>query len=575
MRTGRAKRATSLLLVLIVTATASIAGSAIYTLLRHRSRQLIHRKSATAAHYLAKAGVQHALWKIRSIFRRKLVSPVFPAPGEEQSIDTELLELLDPDQARHWYRSYELSDPMIRELGHVRISMRLLDVRSTPYGSQIPRYDKIPPALEPYRESRQTSRALSPLGGWRGKLYITSKASCGSFSCTLHVVKKMEVMDVTPPANEYTLFIEGEKKEVLKEGRFILSNLDPPAPVKKKIEELEKRFRKYLGSEEDKKSPTSLLVRNAAAGDSPKELFLAAHRIASAVSDMDVKCTLDSLVLSLNPRNWGKVRCNGTMIVYLPFFELDDIIDYLGGYAGAYGGSSEVGYIGCDNRLHDPYMSIYTIYEGRIYKKFRRIRTMGRSRKPVVFDVPPQRYTVNTKTSYVLRHPSKRTPPRLERMRTSAARYFPMYSRKELVLRGTPADPIRLDKAIYSEKPILISGWYTGKGVMVTPRRITICGDIRKATSDSLLSLVSLKREIVLDPSRKEYRVEAALCARKGVAGRKEQKLSVYGNLCVFELARKRMPGSFECKYDATLKNHGAGNLACILSRRSCAVVWK
>lgn len=73
------------------------------------------------------------------------------------------------------------------------------------------------------------------------------------------------------------------------------------------------------------------------------------------------------------------------------------------------------------------------------------------------------------------------------------------------------------------------------------------------------LSLVALRGAVRLE--RMSTRLDAAVYAWDGLAGRPGSRATVRGNLAVENLNRARMPRHFACTFDPHLKNHGGDNL--------------
>src|SRR5690606_33068878 len=78
--------------------------------------------------------------------------------------------------------------------------------------------------------------------------------------------------------------------------------------------------------------------------ESLEESIALIDEISKVVSDDTISETVDNIILSLNPRNWGRVRTNGRLEVYMPFFAADDIINYFA-ESGGWRDLPEVGYL--------------------------------------------------------------------------------------------------------------------------------------------------------------------------------------------------------------------------------------
>ena len=534
------------------------------------------------AFYLAEAGVHKALHDLKEILSRPLVSPRRPVEGVSQEVDEELLQLLDIERARNWSRSYTVDASDIASKGSFTIHMELLNVSSTPFSTFLDPLDDVPPYLEPYHLKRNVEKerqlGLSPLGGWKGILRIVVSGRYRRSTRTLEAFRSIQVVDVTPPGADYTLFVTGEGREYIKEGRFILSNLSIPGPVRKEILSLATSVNEVLRldiekEDEDEESLASVKRLNEKMGkllakDNVDEALQLVHELSKSSSDQKVKNTLDRLVLSLDPRDWGKVRTNGSLFVHLPFFATDDIINYFVDASPMSRRRPEVGFLGCENRLHDPFLSIYTLFEGRIYKVFRRLRpaSMGPSKKPM--QVPPQRYTINTKMNYPRMRPKSKKPKYLSRLEDHVDEYAQWDIDSPVKLRGDRERPIDLNGLLLCKQKLHIGGIYTGKSLIVCHENIHIDESLLPLDKKrDRLSLVALQGFVELPPEQRDTRVNGAIYAKHGIKGSNGQYLTLRGNLVVENLERKEMPRFFNLNYDAELKNHLADNLVAIVSR--------
>jgi hypothetical protein len=512
-------------------------------------------------HQLALSGIELAIGRVRA----KLASPLVTPGGE---VDGEVLDLFDVERARSWARSYQ------HELfgGSVKVTAELVRVSPNPFSTHIARAEKIPPGLEPYRAREDDDGNPVPgaqaLGGWDGLLKLTAVAKLRQSRTTLEVVKAVRVADITPPAPDHTLFIAGSEFEELRDGTFHLSNLALPDKVQDRIHKLTLAMNEVLAltdvSPEVSKTLSNVekitkrLVEAHAAGDGSELLALAAQlneRIGAAGLSADVESALDELILSLNPKDWGRVRTNGALYVYMPFFAPDDIIGYFSS-PGRFSGDAQVGFPACDNRLHDPYLSVYTHYEGRIIKGFRPLGEKD--------DQLPhfQRYTINTRLNYASRYPHLMAVPLLARLREHAPKQAVRTFRGPAVLTGTPTSPIRLDGIWYAPEGVTVQGPYEGRGLIVSAKGITVAGDVtREDGQTGMLGLVALSGNIHVSRDVGLVLVDAGLYAEDGVRGSGSAGLKVTGNLACHTLNRRQMPRVFSCRFDPRLKNHVADNL--------------
>ena len=578
------RRGSTFLILMIGITVLTILGMSLSYVLRERHYQVVKRGEVLKASCLAEAGIHKALFKLRDVLAQPLCSPRKPKADQVQRINEELLVLLDAERARDWARSFQIEDEKLLGGGEVTVVMELLQVSRIKMASYIDRVEVIPRSLEQYRESKKGGASssgnsqtfgTSPLGGWVGKLRITSTGQFRSSRCVLEEIKAVKVVDITPPAPDHTLFIEGEDTARIKRGRFVLSNLNLPLQVRDLLFDLGNKVNEVLQLDmsESKAATISnidkivkLMTTKADEGDMKESLKLI-HQLAKHASDEAIKDTVDNIILNLDPRDWGRVRTNGVLYVYMPFFAADDIINYFADSSYFGHQRPEVGYLFCENRLHDPYLSVYTHYEGYIYKHYQRLNplVLGPSKKPQ--PVPPQRYTINTRPDYVRRYPERKAMKKLERLKKEGRRHAHLLVKQERKLVGTEDRPINLSGLWYFTEDLRIEGYYTGRGLIICDKKITIAGDLERLEEADRLSLCALKEFITLSPDKQYYRVQAGIYSREGLRGGREQDLKLFGNLAVWTLERKKMPKFFTCRFDPDLKNHMADNIIASWSR--------
>lgn len=520
-----------------------------------------------AVHQLALAGIERTAAHVRALVNAPLLKP-------DRTIDEDVLALLDRERAKHWARAFTYEPGDLPLEGSVRVTAQLAHVTPNPFETHVDRSDVVPPGLEPYRERIDEDGAPEtgpqPLGGWDGRLKLTAVARLRGARTTVEVVQAMRVVDVTPPAPDHTLFIAGEAPEELREGTFHLSNFPLPDTIRDRIHELTLALNEVLALPDvspershtlaNVDAITRRLVEVHAAGDARELLALARsldEHVAHAGLPEKIERTVDDLIVSLDPRDWGRVRTNGTLKVWLPLFAPDDIIGYFTG--GAAFTQTHVGFTGHDNRLHDPYLSVYTHFEGAISKCY---RTLTPDRGAIQRTVEAQRYTINTRFDYPRRYPKRRAVPLLERLARHAPRYATRVLPGPAVLTGTPDAPIALDGIWFAPDGVTISGPFTGRGLIVSGKGLTIAGNVtRSGRADAMLGLAALSGNIRLAREVGDILVEAGLFAEDGVRGSASAGLELKGNLACHTLNRPAMPRWFSCRFDPLLKNHVADNL--------------
>ncbi len=296
------RRGFTIFLLFIVITIASILGMSLYRIISDISYGTAKHCESIKTYYLAEAGMHKALWDLKTTLGQRLVTPRRPVEGQVQQVNEGLLALMDIERARRWNSSYTFEDDDLAKGAKIRIYMELLDVSATPFFSYLDPLDKVPPYLDPYHLKRHMEEdrqlGINPLGGWRGKLRVAVTATYRRTSRTIETWRSIHMVDVTPPGADYTLFVLGKEREYLKAGRFILSNLSIPGPVKSEILRLAHSVNDVLRLDIEKKGdkPESMnsvkrlnskmdeLMRK----DSVSEALKLVHELSKAASDRSI-----------------------------------------------------------------------------------------------------------------------------------------------------------------------------------------------------------------------------------------------------------------------------------------------
>jgi hypothetical protein len=545
-----------------------IFGVSFFFLTSQQITNVKNMDSRLKARILAESALEKAQYKIQAEFENELLwsdsldkeNPIF-------EINNRLMELIDISRIEDFVKVLTFDKDELIEGGEASVIVEVVDVKANEFYTYIDYQEKIPESLAMYQKPRnaKSTMDLEPLGGFSARVRFTSVGKFGSSSVKLEMVKEFNVNDITPPAPDHTLFVHSVKKEVLKEGVFHLSNLDLPPIIVKLLQRLSNQIEDNFGfevSESKEKALHMIDQLNVAFNDSfshepLKDTLKTIDEMAQMVTDDDISETVDNIILSLSPRNWGRVRTNGRLDVYMPFFAADDIINYFA-ETGSWRELPEVGYLFHNNRLHDPYMSVYTHYEGLIYKHYRKIYP---SQFGIVEpeEVPPEQYTINTRLEYPRRYKDRYDIENLSRLKDSGMNVAKYVIDNKAVLRGTEDVPIRLEGLWWFRNGLEIGGTYTGRGLIVSEKAIQVTGDLVKKNRNDSLSLVCLWDEIQLE--KLFTKIQAALYAHKGLKSQGCQSARVFGNLSVEELNRERMPREFVCRFDYNIKNHMVDNL--------------
>ncbi|MCJ8345939.1 hypothetical protein MJH12_10390, partial [bacterium] len=453
------------------------------------------------ARYLAESGIEKAIYKMKQEFLNELVYSEKDKNNELSfEINNSLYDLIEITRAENYQRVMNFREDEMEENGKVTVLIETIEIVANEFSTFIDYQEKIPENLKVHQKpgNAKDITNLEPLGGITARLRFTSCGEWGSVKTCVELVKTLQVTDITPPAPDHTLFIHSRKKEKIGRGKFELSNLTLPPVIVKLIYRLSQQIKDTLGFEigEDKNKTLNILDSlNAAFTDTfnskgTKDSIEIISQLSSETSDDDISETVDNIILSLNPRNWGRIRTNGRLDVDMPFFAADDIINYFA-EAGSWRDLPEVGYLFHDNRLHDPYMSVYTHYEGLIYKKYRKIYPSQYGiAEPE--SVPPEQYTINTRLEYPKRYKHKYDIQNLKRFEDFGMHIANEKYVKKEVLLGTKEVPFQLNGIWYFKEGLEIGGYFTGRGTIVADKAIVVSSSLKKSNEHSSLSLVSL-----------------------------------------------------------------------------------
>lgn len=512
--------------------------------------QAFHQGKSQAAYYLAEAGIEKAVYELKNIFRAPLVN-------EKNEVNENLLKILDFHTAQDFQMN--LSDELSTKDGS-RYSARVefFNLKQTPFGSNL-REKEVPPKLEQYKKETSSYANPKKLGGWQGKLKITSVGtvrmvtSSGTLrdvSRSIVVIRDIKVADLTPPAPEYTLFISGEKTEYIKEGEFILEHgLSNLIMIAQGFLDDFQRLLPYLkGSMNDMISIVrDFVIKTKFTKPQEKKMedIFKAYKVA------------------------GRVRTNGVVHIYLPFFEVDDIINYF--VSNNYYERPEVGYPFCNNRLHDRFMSWATKFEGDIKKHYYElVPYVIQNQKPTP---KVEQYTRwSTFPNYLKQYPNEVEPENLKNILQNAEIYASEVVPRSLTVLGTRQRPYMLDGITVVKGDLKISGHMEGRGIIMATENISVSGNIELVNDKSLLTLVSQNGRITIPKSAK-LRIQASVFARDSILGGED--VTVLGNFLVQNLNRQEgedgkvlMPKKFKVKYDNRIRNIMGDNFWVSISKR-------
>lgn len=547
-----------------------IFGTMFISYMRQERAQTAKLGEVITAQYLAEAGIELAMVKITKLFGQKLLD-------ENGEINDLMLSLLDIDRAENFQLKVEIPEGELIQNGSVEVLVEVRNLKVTPFKTYIDEYEEVPPSLKIYRKENRDTYADKALGGWEGKLRFVSTGRFRSSAKRVEVIRDLKVSDLTPPAENYTLFVSGKKDEYLKEGEFRVRNWSVVRELQTMIDEVVKStneaFEETLGASAQNLfwEPKSVNMVSFE-GDVKVKVLKVIRKLVMRVSDIKIKDFVDMTIQKLHPYLWGKIRTNGRLHVYLPFFAADDIINYFEDNSIFSHQRPEIGYLFCNNQIHDPYLSKYTYYEGEIIRYYQKLKpyVLGITETPYPSSDP---YTINTKFDFVSRYPFKLEPLQLERIKKHAKEFAHEYHEGDLELKGTYVKPAAVNGIVYVQGNVTIGGRITGKGMIVTEGNISISDNVVHESAQTFLSLVALNGKVQFLRGVTTAKVESAIYAKDSIVG--GEQISILGNLVVQDLNRMQkedgpvlMPKRVFINYDANLKSETGNNVCFNISQR-------
>ncbi|HNV70000.1 MAG TPA: hypothetical protein PKO06_09895, partial [Candidatus Ozemobacteraceae bacterium] len=532
--------------------------------------QTARQSDSIIAYYLAEAGVEKAMVRMRELFSEKLLNP-----GNE--INDNLLSLLDIDRAENFNLKFAIPDGDLLKNGRAEVEIEIMHLKQTPFKSYIDEYVEVPPQLKIYRKENRDTYADKSLGGWEGHIRFVSTGYFKNTKKRIEVMRDLRCADLTPPAENYTLFVSGKKDEYLKEGEFRLRNWSVVRSLKDMVDGIIKAVNDAVMATLGNTAEALFWEPKAASlisfeGDLKVKTLKVIRKLVMSTTDVKIKDYVDTTIQNLHPYLWGKIRTNGRLHAYLPFFAADDIINYFEDNSIFSHQRPEIGYLFCNNQLHDPYLSKYTYYEGEVIKYYQKLKPyiLGVTETPYPSSDP---YTINTKFDFVSRYPQKLQPLQLERIKKHAKEFAHEYYEGDLTLKGSYAKPAHIMGIIFVQGDVYIGGRVSGQGMVVSEGNIFITDNVIHDSAGAFLSLVSLKGHVAFAKGISAAKVEAAIYAFNSIKG--GEQISILGNLCVENLNRMEkedgpvmMPKRVFINYDADLKSQTGNNVCFNVSRQ-------
>lgn len=545
-------RASTLIVILFVVSIIFILALAYLSLTGQRRAQSKKFGTNVVAFYLAEAGVSKAVSDFKEQFNQPLV--------KNNNLNDDRLNLLDIDKASTYTRTFDVDDLIMG--GTVHVTVQILNIKGTPFYCFIGEKEKVPPRLNIYKKTSDELYENKSLGGWKANLKIISTANYEGTTRKIEVIKDVISVNCSPPAPEYNLFVWGRNAEVLRYGEFILSNWD----FSETIGSIIKPLMKEVGDAFDFSS------LDADDNESNEGALQGLQDFVSKSNNINLQNKINQVIMKMNP--WAKIRTNGELQVYLPFFEVDDIINYF--VDNRFAEMPEIGYVNCNNRLHDRFMGKYTRYEGMVQKYYFELRPYISNRQKKR-DRHKQYTLFSTRRRYPQQNPKELMPRYYETICKNIMKYSNILIPKNSSFFGTSAKPINIQGLMTCEDKIRLGGVYKGQGIVFSEKGdIYISGSLIAADEDSQLSIIAPKGRILL-PSDGDIILDASCCCQNSIL--RGRRVVVNGSLVVENLNRDKgtpensMPPVVNINYDARVRNVAADNVRGFIS--SGDITWR
>lgn len=567
------RRGSAIFILLTVVGLLYIFGTMFIRYMTQERAQTAKQGDSIIAAYLAEGAIEKARVKVQDVFAEKLVA-------KNGDVNERLLSLLDIDRAENFRHKVTISDGELVSGGSAVVEIEVMNLKQTPFKAYIDEYEEVPSELKIFRKENRDTYADKALGGWEGMIRFSAVATYKKTTKKLEVIRDLKVSDLTPPAENYTLFISSNKDEYLKEGEFRVRNWSLVRPLKDMVAEMVKSIndavQHSLGNSAEALfwEPKTINMISFE-GDFKVKVLKVIKSLVMRTSDIKLKDYVDTSIQNLHPYLWGKIRTNGRLHAYLPFFAADDIINYFEDNSIFSHQRPEIGYLFCNNQLHDPYLSKYTYYEGEIIRYYQKLKpyVLGITETPYPSSDP---YTINTKFDFVSRYPQKLEPLQLDRIKKHSREYCHEFIEGDLRIKGTYSKPAVVNGIIYVDGNLHIGGRISGKAMIVCGGNIYITDNVVHDTAKSFLSLVALKGHVSLRGITNP-KVEAAVYSANSIIG--GEMISILGNLVVETLNRQKgedgpliMPKRVIINYDTDLKSQTGNNVCFNISERVLAM---
>ncbi len=509
------RRGSILLFVLLSTAIMTLVISFVTGSWQSQLNFVLRDVAKLQAYWLALGWEEVALSDIKKKISRVANTSYekFKVPFSREAAELEeFLNIVDLHRVVHW--TYETEEVDMAWHLKTKVSFNYTKPESEFAVKWMlkKRVDLYPDAIRVYATKKM------PLAGYRAvavtQIHLWEKRYNFKFS----LYKPVSVRALQPVAPKYVLFIAGTQRDVLKYGTFIVSNgMSRVAPIRQEYINMIMSQLPKAATLHDK----LIVIRNLLAKIKPQ---------VKEEEDM-------SLIFKAYLKS-GRVRTNGELDVYLPFFDIDDIINYF--VKDPRWDKPEVGYIGCHNRLHDRFMYWATRYEGKIFKYYYVLPPVYANLSgPIEKYMMPRHdlYTPwTTFKNYPVKHPDEFDPRNL--ITYLSPQNADVRVNGDIELRGSFNEPFQIDGFIYVKGDAVLDGYYSGKGVLCVDN--AYIGDLKPADPSSAMVLV-VRDGIRL--IRDAGSIKASIYSKNSIRGR--IRLNIYGNLVVQKLNRYDNKGKF------------------------------
>jgi len=233
---NRCRRGSAMFMLLTIVGILYIFGTMLINYMTQERAQTARLGESMQAFYLAESAVEKGMIKMRELFSQKLLTD-----GGE--INDKILALLDIDRAENFSLRIKINDGEVITGGTAEVLIEVNNLRLTPFKTYIDEYEEVPAALKVYRKENRDTYADKALGGWEGLLRFEAVGRYRNAEKKIEVIRELKVTDLTPPAENYTLFVSNRKDEYLRHGEFRCRNWSVVRELKALIDDLAKKTR--------------------------------------------------------------------------------------------------------------------------------------------------------------------------------------------------------------------------------------------------------------------------------------------------------------------------------------------